>query len=116
MLVPFEDGMAVKSLGDVEKEEPEPVLEVYLQPGPNPFNPRTDIKFGLVRSGNVQIDIYDIRGHRVVCLLDEDLVAGHHNVIWQGQDAAGRSSASGVYFIRLRSPGIDMKQKVMMVR
>jgi len=45
---------------------------------PNPFNPRTEISFDLVRSGQTRLSIFDVRGMLVRRLLDENLPAGTH--------------------------------------
>ncbi len=48
-----EEGMLVKSLGDAQIEAVPDAAEVvsdYLVAGPNPFNPQTEIRFGLTGS------------------------------------------------------------------
>lgn len=67
-------------------------------------------------SGKVQIGVYDLRGYRVSCLIDEHMSAGHHTVPWQGRDSSGHAVASGVYFVRLQGEGLDLKQKVLLVK
>ena len=68
---------------------------------PNPFNPRTTIHYGLARSGPVRVRVHDVAGRRVRTLVDDSLSAGWHQVVWDGQDDAGRSVASGRYFVRV---------------
>jgi len=114
--VPYEDGMLVKSLdGETEIVEV-PVREAYLRAGPNPFNPKTELRFGLASAGHTTIEIFDVRGRRVTRLLDEHLSAGHHTVTWAGSDASGRGVASGVYLVRLSSGGVDLRQRLLLVR
>jgi len=69
---------------------------------PNPFNPSTTIKFGVNVGGPAQLDVYDIAGRKVRTLLDANLGAGEHRLLWDGQDDAGRSLASGTYVAQLR--------------
>lgn len=83
---------------------------------PNPFNPRTTVQFFVQTPGRVQIDVFDVRGRRVRGLLQKNLSAGVHEAIWQGVDDRGASVASGVYFLRMKTPdGIHM-QRAALVR
>ncbi len=80
---------------------------------PNPFNPRTEIAFVLVKTGRVEISLYDLAGRRVRRLVDgEVLSAGPHERSWDGLDERGRKVASGTYLVRLKSGN---EQRVMSV-
>jgi len=83
---------------------------------PNPFNPRTVISFELARTGSVRLDIFDIRGRRVRNLVDGELAAGIHQILWDGLDQGGRASASGMYFTKLHSAEGDQVEKMLLVR
>lgn len=52
-------------------------------------------------AGKVVAQVFDASGRRVTDLIDGDLPAGEHRVSWNGRDNAGRSVASGVYFLQL---------------
>lgn len=80
---------------------PIPAALSLSQNRPNPFNPRTTIRFGLPQPGRVNLSIFDLRGARVAVLVDADLQAGERSVQWDGQDAHGALSASGTYIVRL---------------
>jgi len=45
----------------------------------------------------VTVSIFDLRGRRVVSLLDARLDVGRHDVAWDGTDASGSPVASGAY-------------------
>ena len=83
---------------------------------PNPFNPRTLIRFAVPHTAPVQLRVYDARGRAVATLVDETLVAGHHEVVWDGRDASGRAVASGVYFARMQAEGFASTQKMLMAQ
>ncbi len=72
---------------------------------PNPFNPTTEIRFRLARSGTAELRIYNARGVLVRHLAAGLLGAGEHALTWRGQDDQGRRAASGSYFYRLYVDG-----------
>ncbi|MCW8805080.1 MAG: T9SS type A sorting domain-containing protein, partial [Ignavibacteriaceae bacterium] len=63
---------------------------------PNPFNPLTTIRFSLPESGLVKLNVYNILGERVEQLLNTELSAGKHEIIFNR-----RNLASGVYIYTL---------------
>ncbi len=84
---------------------------------PNPFNPRTTVRFDLAREGRVELAIYDLQGRRVRTLLAGPVSAGAHEAVWQGDDDAGRDLPSGMYLARLRGPdGSSAERKLTLVR
>jgi subtilisin-like proprotein convertase family protein len=83
---------------------------------PNPFNPQTTIDFAVPRAGRVSLAVFDLRGRRVAELVNGDLVAGHHEVTWRGQDDTGRQVASGTYFYRLTADGEARTGKMLLVK
>lgn len=79
--------------------------DVSVAVAPNPFNPRTTIRFALPQGGQVGLRVYDIAGRLIRTLLDVDLPAGSHQAVWDGKDASGRGMPSGSYFARLSTGG-----------
>jgi hypothetical protein len=73
------------------------------QNAPNPFNPETQIKFSTKSGGHVTLRIFDVAGRLVTTLVDRDLPAGPHSIMWRGLDDRNRQVATGVYFYVLRS-------------
>ena len=65
---------------------------------PNPFNPETTINFSLHLEANVNISVFNIKGQKVLTLVNEKLDAGYHQVVWKGVDEQGKQASSGVYF------------------
>lgn len=89
----------------------------FLLPAcPNPFNPRTNIRFSLARKGTAQLAIHDIAGRRVATLLDTHLTAGEHNLEWDGRGSGDEKLASGVYFIRLTANGTRQSCRVTLLK
>ncbi len=70
---------------------------------PNPFNPVTQINFSIPHSEHVELGIYNLKGQKVKTLINDQVEAGSHSVIWQGTDDNGTKVSSGIYFYRLKS-------------
>jgi DNA/RNA endonuclease YhcR with UshA esterase domain len=85
---------------------------------PNPFNPKTEIRFVMTRDNLAQLNIYNIRGELVSTLVNGRLQGGvEHVVAWDGTDGAGQQMASGTYFARLRIGGDVLQvRKLMLVK
>ena len=83
---------------------------------PNPFNPRTTVRFDLPEAGRVLLELYDSRGRLVRRLQDEACLAGYHEVVWEGRDQQGRQVPSGVYFSRLAFGGEQRSGTLTLVR
>ena len=60
--------------------------------------------------------IYDVRGQRIRTLHDGTLVAGFHEMPWNGRDDTGRDVASGVYFARIEADGRVATRRMTMVK
>jgi len=71
---------------------------------PNPFNPSTTIKFTLNQTEHVKIHVYNVKGQRVITLLDDVKLAGTHQVEWNGKDSNQKPVSSGIYFFEM---GLD---------
>ncbi len=79
------------------------ILSVYSlkQNYPNPFNPKTNISFLLPMRSKVSLTIYDMLGHNVASLVDNQfLEGGNHQYQWDASDLS-----SGIYFYRLEIAG-----------
>jgi hypothetical protein len=91
-----------------------PVLSLAARP--NPFNPRTEIRYSLDIAGPVSVDLYDLRGRRVRRLVDEVRPAGGSVTVWDGRDDDGRGMSSGVYFCILHAESGKKAMKVTLLR
>jgi len=68
---------------------------------PNPCNPTTTISYQLPVNANVTLKIYNILGQEVRMLVNENIPAGYHSVIWSGKDNSGQLVTSSIYFYQL---------------
>ncbi len=83
---------------------------------PNPFNPTTTISFELPVSGKTTVKIYNLLGNEIVNLLDQNIPAGKHQVVWNGKDATGRQVGSGVYIYCIESGEFTAASKMILMR
>ena len=83
---------------------------------PNPFNPTTHIEFALAQASQVSIDVYNILGRHVRCLVDEILPAGNHRVTFDGRSSDSRPLASGVYFYRISAGDFVESKKMLLLK
>ena len=82
----------------------QPPLSFSVAPNyPNPFNPRTTIRFFIPQPGGVQVDVLNVSGQLIRRLLDGEVADGWRSVAWNGCDDRGRRVAGGVYFYRVRT-------------
>jgi hypothetical protein len=81
---------------------------------PNPFNAETRIDFETA-GGLVNLEIYDLNGALVTALVQENMAAGRHSIIWDGTNSHGKPVTSGVYFYRLQDTnGSDMRKMTLL--
>jgi hypothetical protein len=88
----------------------------WLRADPNPFNPRTSIRFTLPVEMTVRVEVYDIRGRYRATLFEGLRAAGEHAVRWDGRDRSGRPLPSGTYFVRLSGGSERHTIKVSLLR
>ncbi|MAE70910.1 MAG: hypothetical protein CME06_10635 [Gemmatimonadetes bacterium] len=86
------------------------------RPRPNPFNPRTELRFHLERTGPVRLVIHDLRGAVVRMLVNRTVRAGDHAVAWDGGNSSGAAVASGMYIARIETAGAVEERRLVLVR
>jgi hypothetical protein len=94
-----------------------PARVMLYPPQPNPFNPRTAVRFDLPESGRVSLRVFDLRGRLVRTLLAAShLDAGTRLLTWDGRDDTGADTASGVYWLSLDSAQGRQTQRAVLLR
>ncbi len=97
------------SLNDFGTETPDGfILE---QNYPNPFNPSTTIQFSVPVRSQVEIDIYNVMGQKVMTAINAAFNAGTHNITI---DASALSS--GTYIYRLKTEGVTLTQRMTLIK
>ena len=94
-----------------------PALGLTLhQNHPNPFNPSTTISFYLPERCDVRLEVFDVSGRRVTCLIDDSMDKGPRSAEWNGNYQKGNTAASGVYFYRLTAGTKTISKKMILLR
>ena len=88
-----------------------PTQYTLFQNYPNPFNPSTTIKYALPKDGRVRIDLYNILGERISELVNSDMKAGYHEVVFNADGLA-----SGIYFYRMHSNDFIAVKKIILLK
>ncbi len=78
---------------------------------PNPFNPVTTINLELAQNGLTSIDIYNIKGQKVISLLNEELPAGQYSISWNAAP-----QGSGIYLLHFKTPDSHKVTKLILLK
>jgi len=70
---------------------------------PNPFNSSTTIRYEVLVTARVKIEVYNLLGQSVRTLVETFQSPGIHVVKWDGLDQEGKEVNSGVYVVRMRA-------------
>jgi hypothetical protein len=78
---------------------------------PNPFNNTSNLKFQIVNTGDVKLVVYDIMGHEVQTLVNEQLAPGKYETSFDGSQLT-----SGVYFYKLSTGDFSETRKMLLLK
>lgn len=78
---------------------------------PNPFNPITQIRFGLPEAGFTTVKVYDIQGKLIRTLVNSNLEAGYHTYSFSGENLS-----SGIYFYELKSSAFHQLKRMLLLK
>lgn len=78
---------------------------------PNPFNPKTIIKFRIEDFGMVSLKVFDVLGNVVAYLIDKEMPAGEYDFEFNAA-----TLPSGIYFYSLRAGNKIITKKMVFLR
>ena len=106
-------GVQIITTEVAQKENGIPIEFSLDQNYPNPFNPTTTIQFTLPEASRVTLKLFDILGKELTTLVDKEMEAGVHKVLFDA-----KNFASGVYFYRIqaKSENSDARQAFVQSR
>jgi len=83
---------------------------------PNPFNNSTTLSFTTAAQGRARLTVINLLGQTVATLLDQNVAAGSHQVIWDGSDGSGRAVDTGLYWAVLQFGEGVQRQKMVLIK
>ena len=97
---------------DIEKEQEEIPQQFKLEQNyPNPFNPKTTIRYALPKAAHIQIEVYNILGQKVAEVLNENKLAGNHEISFDVSQLS-----SGIYFYKITAGKFSAVRKMILMK
>lgn len=96
-------------MGGVSSAIPEKY--VVLTAYPNPFNPRTTLRFELVESKNINLSIFDVTGREIANLADGIYPSGIYDFKFNSDNLT-----SGIYFAKLNIGSTESSLKLLLLK
>ena len=78
---------------------------------PNPFTAYTTIPFALPESARTQLTVFNLLGQHVETVMDTELAAGRHEVIWNASELS-----SGTYMMVLEAGTFRETQRIVLTK
>ncbi len=128
----YESDVPVVEVGVSEDDYIQSTGVITCDVQPNPFSKLTTVSFSIGQSAkssvlegressscsrDMALQIYDAAGRLVRSfLLPNSYLLNSTSVVWDGTDDSNRQLPGGVYFVKLRTDGIDILKKVVLLR
>ncbi len=93
-----------------------PLHFALCNPMPNPFSRTVAIRFGVPRTCQASLKIYNTAGQLVKTMVDGVVEPGMHDMIWNGTDNQNRHVSAGIYFYELVADDFSSTRKMVFVR
>ena len=94
----------------------EAVSSLSLSIRGNPFHDEARMAYSVPEAGRAVVAVYDVAGRLLATLVDQEVSAGPHEIVWDGRANDGSRAAAGVYFVRLEAGGREAEAKMLLVR
>lgn len=95
----------------VQNHQTVPVMYFLNHNYPNPFNPVTNIKFGITGRAFVKLKIFNSLGREIETLIGQNLPAGTYEVTWDA-----KNHTSGVYFYSIETNSFTEIKKMILIK
>ena len=110
------DFSGITSIKDAEKIEHVIKSFKLLHNYPNPFNPSTTIEYEILKSGNVEISVYDLSGRLVKTLLNKSQQKGDYKVEWDATNQSEQKVSSGFYVYSIKFDNVVLSKKMILMK
>jgi hypothetical protein len=111
------DDVAIFATSDSSNIDEAIVSRLFVRNHPNPFNPKTSIRYDVPVRGNVNLAVYDVTGRLVRTIIEGDPHGpGTYGRPWDGKNERGQDVAGGVYFARVEVAGETASAKMVLLK
>jgi aminopeptidase N len=83
---------------------------------PSPSSGTFTIHYAVPHPERAHVEVYDVLGRRVRCLVDQVVGGGLRETTWFGTDHAGRQVAPGTYLCRLSAGDRQVTSRLLLVK
>jgi len=90
------------------------VAPAFTRFSPNPTRGAVEMEFELPHAGHVTVAVYDLQGRLVARAAEGDYAEGRHAIRWDAGETR-RDLASGIYFVRIETPGWAAARRVVVM-
>ena len=87
-----------------------------VQNRPNPFNPKSNLEYELLRDGYVSVRIYDLVGRKVKDIFEGHQIAGTQSFTWDATSNNGSEVATGIYFYVIETANVIIRNKMLFLK
>ena len=101
---------------DTEKEEIIPSVFKVQPAYPNPFNPTTRVNLQIPNAGEVEINIYDVLGRKVMFHTQNYASAGTYTFHWNPRNVSGDALSTGTYIMMVNFNNKIQTQKITFLK
>ncbi len=89
---------------------------VLLNNYPNPFNPKTEIRYQVSDISHVKLTVFDVMGREIAVLADEIYHPGSYKIHYDPSAYKTASNTSGVYICHLQTDLYSITQKMLYLK
>ncbi len=87
----------------------------HAYPNPIQRGGRATVVYSLPKSGLVKLEVFDLRGRRVLSLVHEHQNAGNYRLPWDCQNRFGQNLAPGTYLLALQLDSLRQTFKLVII-
>ena len=112
---PYQGSISVSLVG-IEEQQGDVMVSSMGLPSPSPASVSATIPFTMGDAGRATLRVYDLSGRIVAELVDSEMAAGDHDLVWDLTGGNGESMPSGIYTIRFEANGYAASRNLVVVR
>ena len=86
-----------------------------MPPRPNPSAGAVNLRFSIAYAGDVEMSVFDTQGRQIATPARGYHEAGPHDVVWDGRLDSGGKLQAGLYFVRLRAAGQELRERLVRI-